>query len=256
MSNSTKNVALTVAGVASVFAAGQTVATAATYTVQNGDNLSTIAEKFNLTVDELVSENKLTDSNMIFTDQKLEVSKTASVDTAAIKASTEADAQVAAQKASEAAQKDAQQQAAEAAAQKASEKAETETVATATEDDKSNDESEEKVSDAQATPEVTQVKAEKTEVVPASAGAASGSTRDQFLANGGTAAMWDVIVMPESEGNPNAVSPNGYQGLGQTKESWGTGSVADQTKGMVNYATSRYGSIDGALAFRQSNGWW
>ena len=41
--------------------------------------------------------------------------------------------------------------------------------------------------------------------------------------------------MPESGGNPNAVNP-GYRGLGQTKESWGTGSVASQTKGMINYA--------------------
>lgn len=62
--------------------------------------------------------------------------------------------------------------------------------------------------------------------------------------------------MPESGGNPNAVSPNGYQGLGQTKEGWGTGSVASQTAGMVNYATSRYGSVQNATAFRQAHGWW
>ncbi len=91
---------------------------------------------------------------------------------------------------------------------------------------------------------------------PTQAPASSGSTYDQFIANGGTAAMWNTIVMPESEGNPNAVSPNGYRGLGQTKEGWGTGSVAEQTQGMINYANSRYGSIDGALAFRDANGWW
>ena len=68
--------------------------------------------------------------------------------------------------------------------------------------------------------------------------------------------MWNAIVMPESGGNPNAVSPNGYRGLGQTKESWGTGSVAQQTAGLVNYAVSRYGSIDGAIQFRLANGWW
>lgn len=84
----------------------------------------------------------------------------------------------------------------------------------------------------------------------------SGSVHDQFIAAGGTEAMWQSIVMPESGGNPNAVSPNGYSGLGQTMESWGTGSVASQTKGMINYANSRYGSLDGAVAFRQSHGWW
>lgn len=83
-----------------------------------------------------------------------------------------------------------------------------------------------------------------------------GSTKEQFLASGGTEAMWQSIVMPESTGDPNAVSPNGYQGLGQTKESWGTGSVETQTKGMVNYAQERYGSIDAAIEFREANNWW
>ncbi|RRG17736.1 LysM domain-containing protein [Weissella viridescens] len=89
-----------------------------------------------------------------------------------------------------------------------------------------------------------------------SAPAGSGSTYEEFIANGGTAAMWHTIVRPESGGNPNAISPNGYRGLGQTKEGWGTGSVAQQTKGMVNYATSRYGSVENAISFRQANGWW
>ncbi|MBM7617060.1 LysM repeat protein [Weissella uvarum] len=110
------------------------------------------------------------------------------------------------------------------------------------------------------------VKEETTAVAPAqqakpvaqatAAPAASGSTYEQFIANGGTPALWDAIVRPESGGNPNAVSSNGYRGLGQTKEAWGTGSVAQQTKGMLNYASSRYGSVENAVAFRQANGWW
>ena len=83
-----------------------------------------------------------------------------------------------------------------------------------------------------------------------------GSTKSQFIAAGGTEAMWNSIVVPESGGNPNAVSPNGYQGLGQTKESWGTGSVEQQTSGMLNYAKERYGSIDKAIQFREANNWW
>ena len=38
-------------------------------------------------------------------------------------------------------------------------------------------------------------------------------------------------------------------------ESWGTGSVASQTKGMINYANSRYGSLSNAIDFRASHGW-
>lgn len=83
-----------------------------------------------------------------------------------------------------------------------------------------------------------------------------GSTKAQFLAAGGSEAMWNAIVLPESSGNPNAVNPAGYRGLGQTKESWGTGSVATQTQGMLNYAKNRYGSESAAIAFRQANGWW
>lgn len=86
--------------------------------------------------------------------------------------------------------------------------------------------------------------------------AADGSTKEQFLAAGGTEAMWDSIVMPESSGDPNAVNELGYQGLGQTKEHWGTGSVETQTEGMIDYANDRYGSVEEAIEFRENNNWW
>lgn len=83
----------------------------------------------------------------------------------------------------------------------------------------------------------------------------NGSVKSQFLAAGGTEAMWSTIVMPESGGNVNA-SNGQYHGLGQTNQSWGYGSIDNQTKGMIQYANERYGSINGALSFRQSHGWW
>lgn len=91
---------------------------------------------------------------------------------------------------------------------------------------------------------------------PSPQASSNGSVKEQFLAAGGTQAMWTNIVMPESSGNPNAVNHLGYSGLGQTKEHWGTGSVETQTKGMINYAKERYGSVDAAMAFRQQNNWW
>ncbi|WP_373751670.1 LysM peptidoglycan-binding domain-containing protein [Weissella soli] len=102
----------------------------------------------------------------------------------------------------------------------------------------------------------TTVATATTTSTTSSATTTSGSVYDQFIAAGGTDAMWTAIVMPESGGNPDAVSANGYRGLGQTKEAWGTGSVATQTAGMINYAVSRYGSIENAISFRQANGWW
>ena len=83
----------------------------------------------------------------------------------------------------------------------------------------------------------------------------SGSTYDQFISAGGTDAMWNNIVMPESAGNVDATNGQ-YHGLGQTNQSWGYGSVATQTQGMLNYATSRYGSVENALSFRSANNWW
>lgn len=83
-----------------------------------------------------------------------------------------------------------------------------------------------------------------------------GSVYDEFIANGGTPALWQNVVMPESGGNPNAVSPNGYHGLGQTMQYWGYGSVSTQTQGMVDYAVNRYGSVENAIAWRLSHNWW
>lgn len=83
----------------------------------------------------------------------------------------------------------------------------------------------------------------------------NSTVHDQFINAGGTEDMWSAIVMPESGGNPSATNGQ-YSGLGQTNQSWGTGTVAQQTQGMIDYANSRYGSISNAIAFRSSNGWW
>lgn len=235
-----KEVALTVAGLATALAAGQTVVNAATtYTVKQGDTLSEVASKFNLSVEDLVSTNKITDENMIFTDQKLEVpdqgqTTVSASDAASVDAADQAAAKAVAEAA--AAKKQAAQEQKADEAQNASNQ-------TATTDHQTSAATEQAASAA------------KTAPVQATA-SASGSVHDQFIAAGGTEAMWSSIVMPESGGNPNAVNPAGYRGLGQTKEGWGTGSVAQQTQGMLNYATSRYGSVENALNFRAAHNWW
>lgn len=238
--NKMKETALTVAGLASVLVAGQQVVHAAsTYTVQNGDTLSELADKFNMTVEDLVKTNKISDANMIFVDQQIEVPTSAEVnqadlDSAAASSANSAAATAAAAAASSVAASEAA--ASEAAASSAAASSAAASKAAA--------------SQAAATAQQTAAP------VAVSTAAGSGSVYDQFIAAGGTSALWNAIVMPESGGNPNAVSPNGYRGLGQTKEGWGTGSVAQQTAGLVNYAVSRYGSIDGAIQFRLANGWW
>lgn len=96
---------------------------------------------------------------------------------------------------------------------------------------------------------------QEAKATPVAATVNDGSVKSQFLAAGGTEAMWSAIVMPESGGNVNATNGQ-YHGLGQTNQSWGYGSVADQTKGMIEYANSRYGSVSNAISTRSAQGWW
>ena len=244
-----KETALTVAGLASVLVAGQQVVHAAsTYTVQNGDTLSELADKFNLTVEDLVKTNKISDANMIFVDQQIEVPASAEVNQADLDSAAASSANSAAANAASAAASEAASSAAVASSVAASEAAASEAAAASSAAASSAAASKAAASEAAAQQAAT--------TVAVSTAAGSGSVYDQFIAAGGTAALWNAIVMPESGGNPNAVSPNGYRGLGQTKQAWGTGSVATQTAGLVNYAVSRYGSIDGAIQFRLANGWW
>lgn len=207
LSKRVKMLMFTTAGAAGLFLVGAQQAQAATVTVQSGDTVSELADKYGVSIDSIEKANDIdATTHLIFAGQNYEIPDGTDTTTA------------------QAAQ--AQQQASAAQAQQAAST----------------------VQQAAQTQQATTAAATTT--------AASGSTYDQFIAAGGTAELWNTIVMPESGGNANAVSPNGYHGLGQTKESWGYGSVASQTAGMLNYATSRYGSVSSAVAFRQSNGWW
>lgn len=212
--------ALTVAGVAT--AAMATDVSADTYTVKSGDTLSSIAADHNTTVDRILNVNKISDSNMIFVGEQFEL------DDQAANAQTQAVAP--ASSAATTQQSVATSSVAPAASQAPSQAA------------------------APASSAATTTKT-STASNSASTSSASGSTYDQFIAAGGTSELWESVVMPESGGNVNA-SNGQYHGLGQTNQSWGTGSVENQTKGMLDYANSRYGSIDSAISFRAANGWW
>ena len=222
--------ALTVAGFATVAMA--TTASADSYTVKSGDTLSKIALDNSTTIAKLVADNQIANANLIFVGQELAINEEATaapVVQAPVAATTNAvsyNAPVAAPVVETAP-----------------------VVAPAA-----------PVEPAVQAPVVAQAApvesaAPAAPVVQTPAPAASGSTYDQFIAAGGTDAMWTAIVMPESGGNVNATNGQ-YHGLGQTNQSWGYGSVAQQTAGMLNYAVERYGSIDNAIAFRAANNWW
>ncbi|MBF0794259.1 LysM peptidoglycan-binding domain-containing protein [Mammaliicoccus lentus] len=196
------------------------------YTVVSGDTLGKIASKYDVTVSQLKAWNNL-NSDLIVVGQTLSLQAPAqSAEPATAPVAQQAPVQ----------QTETQ---VEAPAYQANYQAPTQSYK------------------APVQPTYNKVQTSQTSYkAPAQSASTGGSTKAQFLAAGGTEAMWNTIVLPESSGNPNAVSPNGYQGLGQTKESWGTGSVATQTKGMLNYAKQRYGSEAAAIEFRKTHGWW
>ncbi|MCE4981174.1 LysM peptidoglycan-binding domain-containing protein [Mammaliicoccus sciuri] len=210
------------------------------YTVVAGDTLGKIAAKYDVTVSQLKAWNNLS-SDLIIVGQTLSLQAPAQ---SAEPAKAPVAQQAPVQQTQEQVAAPAQQQSYQAPVQSYKAPAQQSYQAPAQQTYKA------------PAQQSYQTPAQKVRTTQTSTASTGGSTKAQFLAAGGSEAMWNAIVLPESSGNPNAVSPNGYQGLGQTKESWGTGSVATQTKGMLNYAKSRYGSESAAIAFRQANGWW
>ena len=237
------------------------------YTVKTGDTLSEIGEKFNVSVSQLKQWNGL-HSDIIIVDQKLTIyvqpqnqnqnQQTYTNNT------TQYSQNVQSQQTNQTNQSYNQAQNVQQAPQQSSQstqhaeqvRTQKAPVSTQTQAPKQA-----QVTSYQAQKQVTnyQVPKQAPKQVTSNttqSSSSGGSVKAQFLANGGTESAWNTIVMPESGGNPNAVSPTGYRGLGQTMESWGTGSVAQQTKGMINYANNRYGSLEAATAFRAAHGWW
>lgn len=203
------------------------------YTVVSGDTLGKIASKYDVTVSQLKAWNNLS-SDLIIVGQTLSLQAPAqSVEPAKAPVAQQAPVQ----QTQEQVAAPAQQQSYQAPVQSYKAPAQQTYKAPAQQS--------------------YQAPAQKVRTTQTSTASTGGSVKAQFLAAGGTEAMWNTIVLPESSGNPNAYNQEGgYRGLGQTKEAWGQGSVEQQTKGMINYAKSRYGSIDNAVAFRASNPWW
>lgn len=73
MHASVKNTLLATAGAAAALAGSSVVASADSITVKSGDTLYALAAAHHVTVDELVSANKIANANLIFTGQKIEL---------------------------------------------------------------------------------------------------------------------------------------------------------------------------------------
>ena len=208
--------------------------------VEQGDTISGIAQKHNVSVDSLVQANHMSNPDMIFVGDTLVLTPNADNNQSA-------NVQNNVQPASQATNNVAPAQATNT----------TNNQATQTLSDGGSQHMNQPVHMIENNENTVNNNQPATTVQQSAPVATNGSSsvHDQFINAGGTEAMWSAIVMPESGGNPNATNGQ-YSGLGQTNQSWGAGSVAEQTQGMINYANSRYGSISNAIAFRASNGWW
>lgn len=78
MKTTVKNTLLATVGAAAAFGGATAVASADTVTVKSGDTLYSIAKANGVSVDELASINKVTNPDLIFVGQNLELSKDAS----------------------------------------------------------------------------------------------------------------------------------------------------------------------------------
>lgn len=207
------------------------------YIVQKGDTLSSIAQKVLGDANkykEIASNNKLSDPNVLSVGEQLDISDNGKI-TPLVNSAIPAN------------ESNKQQVTIKPQLQSNNTNSSTKQVTPQVNYAKSNSNN----SYQQVKPQISYAVSESYQTPVAS----NESTYSQFIAAGGTPELWNSIVMPESGGNPNAVNGR-YHGIGQTSESWGSGSVADQTKGMINYCNSRYGSVSGAIAFRNAHGWY
>lgn len=225
------------------------------YTVQKGDTLSSIAQKVLGDANkykEIASNNKLSDPNVLSVGEQLDISNNGKITplvNSAISANESNKQQITIQSQSQNKNNtSAKQVVPQVNYAKSNSSNSYQQVKPQISYAKSNSNN----SYQQVKPQVSYAAASESYQAPV---AGNGSTYSQFIAAGGTPELWNSIVMPESGGNPNAVNGR-YHGIGQTSESWGSGSVADQTKGMINYCNSRYGSVSGAIAFRNAHGWY
>lgn len=205
--------------------------------VEQGDTVSGIAQKHNVSVDSLVQANHMSNPDMIFVGDTLVLTPNASNSENATQTPSDGDSQH-------------MNQPVHMIENNENTVNNNQPATTVQQSTPVADPAQSSTNTQQSAPVTTTVQQPAPVVTNG-----SSSVHDQFINAGGTEAMWSAIVMPESGGNPNATNGQ-YSGLGQTNQSWGAGSVAEQTQGMINYANSRYGSISNAIAFRASNGWW
>ncbi|GBG94372.1 peptidoglycan-binding protein LysM [Ligilactobacillus salitolerans] len=218
-----KKTLLTISAAAGMMAAGSLAASADTVTVKAGDTLSSIAKEHNVTVDSIEKANKLSNINLIFEGQKLEVGTDAQAATSQTQQAAPQQQQKAYVPAQTQQQKPAQaQQTASASTQQ---------------------------------PAVSQQKTSTSTTTNTST--SSSTTTSSSSSSSSEAAAKAAIAARESGGSYTASNGN-YYGKYQLTKSMLNGdySEANQEKTADAYVSSRYGSWANALKHSDQYGWY
>ncbi|MCI5761878.1 MAG: LysM peptidoglycan-binding domain-containing protein [Ligilactobacillus agilis] len=214
---------LSATAAAGFFAATTAVANADTVTVQAGDTVSEIADKYNTTVEEIQNLNQLENVNLIYVGEELVVNTNGQ---AATTASSEAPAATA----TVSSQAPVQQAPAQPVAQQ-----------------------------APAQQQVASAPAQQAPVqqAPAQPVAQQATSQQTYTASADEASAREFIAARESGGSYSAANGQ-YYGKYQLSRSYlgGDLSAANQERVANNYVQSRYGSWTAAKNHWLQNGWY
>ncbi|MFC4761242.1 LysM peptidoglycan-binding domain-containing protein [Fructobacillus durionis] len=192
------------------------------YTVQSGDNLWTLAQRFNTTVDNLASLNNIQDASKLSVGQVLKTTGTAAATQNTQTTNTDSQSQA-----------DSQAQADSATAQ----------------------------SQADSQAAASQAAASQAQAASASSSATVVNTSTATSTDSSEEAALQAIINKESGGNVNATNGI-YYGIGQLSPSLraryggNTADYQDQLQAMKAYIADRYGSAQAALAHHNQYNWY
>jgi len=245
-----KNLVLSSTAALALFAISTTVANADSYTVKAGDTVSAIAANYNTSVSAIEKANELSNINLIFVGDKLEVNGTSTTTTATSAAPQSAASQATSSVASTATSASATSAASQSVTSQATSSAATSqaTSSVATSQAASS------VATSQATSSVASSQASAATTQQAQSSSATVTVTSSNTSDSDSAAKaW--IANKESGGSYSARNGQ-YVGKYQLSSSYLNGdySSANQDRVADQYVTSRYGSWAAAKSYWVANG--
>jgi len=251
-----KNLVLSSTAALALFAISTTVANADSYTVKAGDTVSAIAANYNTSVSAIEKANELSNINLIFVGDKLEVNGTSTTTTATSAAPQSAASQATSSVASTATSASATSAASQSVTSQATSSAATSqaTSSVATSQAASSvatSQATSSVASSQASSQASTVTTQQSQAQSSSATVTvtSSNTSD----SDSSAKAW--IANKESGGSYSARNGQ-YVGKYQLSSSYLNGdySSANQDRVADQYVTSRYGSWAAAKSYWVANG--